>query len=448
MFEVSSRARRNPKVAIPVLIFVFLFCLVVDNGFKFITKAIGDDLALSPAQVSLQATIAGIIIGIGAVVYAALADTIPIRKLLTAGIGFIVLGSLIGFFGQSVWSLVLIGPLIQTVGLSAAETLYVIYVTKHIPKDEQKTYLGFSTACFQGSMLIGVLTGGYISANIHWTVMFLLPLVLILAAPFVLMQVPEEENVSVSHLDVPGLAIVSFMALAITLTFTPVFVPGWAWFLLAVAAAGGFWWHINRDPRALVRPEFFRNGRYVWALVTVLLVYSTQLGWIIMFPYMAADLHGIDIDTASLLIAPGYACAVLVGIFSGWIGKFLPNRSAIILALCMIAFALALPAVLSTVGVWVLVLSIVLFASGFALMYAPLVASAVFSIPPEKSGIALGFYNLTINIAIPAGIAYASGLMDSGRSYPAILWILFAVAVCGLVVYVVSDMFLRKKERV
>ena len=153
MFEVSSRARRNPKVAIPVLIFVFLFCLVVDNGFKFITKAIGDDLALSPAQVSLQATIAGIIIGIGAVVYAALADTIPIRKLLTAGIGFIVLGSLIGFFGQSVWSLVLIGRLIQTVGLSAAETLYVIYVTKHIPKDEQKTYLGFSTACFQGCLL-------------------------------------------------------------------------------------------------------------------------------------------------------------------------------------------------------------------------------------------------------------------------------------------------------
>lgn len=167
MFEVSTKARRNPKVAIPILIFVFLFCLVVDNGFKFITKAIGDDLSLTPSQVSLQATIAGIIIGIGAVVYAALADSIAIRKLLTIGIAFIVVGSLIGFFGQSIWALVLIGRLVQTIGLSAAETLYVIYVTKHIAKEEQKTYLGFSTACFQGSMLIGVLTGGYVSANIH-----------------------------------------------------------------------------------------------------------------------------------------------------------------------------------------------------------------------------------------------------------------------------------------
>lgn len=446
MFEVSTKARRNPKVAIPILIFVFLFCLVVDNGFKFITKAIGDDLSLTPSQVSLQATIAGIIIGIGAVVYAALADSIAIRKLLTIGIAFIVVGSLIGFFGQSIWALVLIGRLVQTIGLSAAETLYVIYVTKHIAKEEQKTYLGFSTACFQGSMLIGVLTGGYVSANIHWTVMFLLPLVLILAVPFVLRQVPEEENVSVSHLDSTGQGIVSFMALAITLTFTPVFIPGWAWFVLALVAAGAFWWHIGRDPQALVQREFFFNGRYVWALVTVLLVYSTQLGWIIMFPYMASDLHGLDIDTASALIAPGYACAVVVGVLSGWIGKFLPNRQAIILALVLIAAALALPAVLSTVGVWVLVVSIVMFASGFALMYAPLVASAVYSIPPEKSGIAIGFYNLTINIAIPAGIAYASGLMDSSLSYSGILWILFAVAVASLVVYVVSDAIMRRKE--
>ena len=38
--------------------------------------------------------------------------------------------------------------------------------------------------------------------------------------------------------------------------------------------------------------------------------------------------------------------------------------------------------------------------------------------------------------------------MDSGLAYTSILWILFSVAVCALVVYVVSDMFLRRKERV
>ncbi len=36
-------------------------------------------------------------------------------------------------------------------------------------------------------------------------------------------------------------------------------------------------------------------------------------------------------------------------------------------------------------------------ASGFALMYAPLVNTALQNIPAAKSGIAIGFYNLTIN---------------------------------------------------
>ena len=53
--------------------------------------------------------------------------------------------------------MVLTGRLIQTCGLAAAETLYVIYVTKHIPDEDQKTYLGFSTAAFQAGLLVGAL---------------------------------------------------------------------------------------------------------------------------------------------------------------------------------------------------------------------------------------------------------------------------------------------------
>ena len=45
-------------------------------------------------------------------------------------------------------------------------------------------------------------------------------------------------------------------------------------------------------------------------------------------------------------------------------------------------------------------------------MYAPLVNTALRNISAVKSGIAIGFYNLTINIAIPLGIAYTAKLQD------------------------------------
>ena len=90
----------DPKAAVPVILFTFVFCLVIDNGFKFMTKPIAEDLGLSLTTASLQATLAGIVIGIGAVVYAALADSISMRKLLVAGIAMIALGSAIGFAFQ------------------------------------------------------------------------------------------------------------------------------------------------------------------------------------------------------------------------------------------------------------------------------------------------------------------------------------------------------------
>lgn len=72
-----------------MLLFTFVFSLIVDNGFKTMTGPMADGLNIDPNVASLQASLAGIIIGIGAVVYAALADAISIRKLTLIGIGLV-----------------------------------------------------------------------------------------------------------------------------------------------------------------------------------------------------------------------------------------------------------------------------------------------------------------------------------------------------------------------
>ena len=90
--------------------------------------------------------------------------------------------------------------------------------------------------------------------------------------------------------------------------------------------------------------------------------------------------------------------------------------------------------------------SSLLFACGFALLYAPLVATAIGNIPAAKSGIAIGFYNLTINVAVPLGIAYSAKLVDldlgvpgflpqNSGSYPTVMLILAIIAVAGTALY-------------
>ena len=276
------------------------------------TKPIAEDLGLSLTTASLQATLAGIVIGIGAVVYAALADSISMRKLLVAGIAMIALGSAIGF-------------------------------------------------AFQGALLIGTLTSGIMATYVSWTAMFLVSLLLIAAVPVILKKVPDSASVR-SHLDVFGL------------------------FLIAV-----------------------------------------------------------------------------VGALSGKVGKVLSSRNTIIAALLLIAAALILPELFVVQSVAVIVISMLLFPSGFALIYAPLVATAVGDIPPEKSGVAIGFYNLVINIAVPVGIAYTAKLVDLGPTFlsglsPAangaeavvatVLWILAGIVLVGLAIWLVADGVLSRREAV
>ena len=434
----------HPKTAIPVLLALFVFSLIMDNGFKLMSPSIAASLGISENTVSLQATLPGILIGIGAVVYAALSDSISIRKLMIFAVIVMSIGSVIGFVLQGSFAGVLTGRIIQTCGLAAAETLYVIWVTKHFEGDEQKKYLGFSTAAFQLSLLLGAVGSGFIATYVGWTAFFLLNLVALLTIPFILKNVPPEDT-GQSHLDVFGLFLVAVIAAGIVL-FMQDF--NW-WFLLpAVVGIAVFGWHISTRPNALITKDFFANKRYTMMLVVVFVVYSVQLGYQFIFPFIIQGIYGWRLSDVALLLVPGYTAAVAVGALTGKIAQYLNSKQAITIAMVMIALALAIPAFFVGGWVGVFAISMILFGSGFALMYAPLLSTAIRDVPKTKGGIAIGFYNLTINMAVPIGIAYAAKLLsldlsltgfagesDKEASYGSVLLILAIIAVLALVLY-------------
>lgn len=441
---VPAAARKiDPKKAVPILLFMFVFSLVIDNGFKFMSMPIAADLNLPVTTVSLQATLAGVLIGIGAVVYAALADSVPIRRLIIFAILLMAAGSVIGFIFQSSFTMVLVGRMIQTAGLAAAETLYVIYVTKHFKGDAQKKYLGYSTAAFQLSLLIGTVGSGFIATYIGWQAFFLVALLALIAIPVVLKTVPVEATGG-SDLDVFGLFLVGVFATGVIL-----FMQNFNWWFLILVVAGlaVFVWHIRTHDNALITSAFFANKQYTMMLVVVFVIYSVQLGYQFMFPFMISDVYGYQLDEVSLLLIPGYIAAIIVGSATGKIAQHLTSKQAVTAALVVITVAMLVPALLVQSWVGIFVISMVLFGMGFALMYGPLVSTAIMNVPTEKSGIAIGFYNLTINIAVPIGIAYTAKLLDlkpnvlsgftSGNAgmYGTVLLILTVISAVALVLY-------------
>ncbi|KOO51567.1 MFS transporter [Viridibacillus arvi] len=398
----------NAKKAVPVILFFFLFALIIDNSFKLVSIDIAKDLGISATTVSWQATLAGLVIGIGAVVYASLADSINIRTLLSAGIIFIVVGSVVGYLFKDNFAMILFGRIIQTAGLASAETLYVIYVTKHLPKEEQKKFLGLSTASYAMSMLVGSLTGGFISTYLHWTTLFLIALLSIVILPFILKLLPKEESRKV-NVDVIGLFLIAAIATTVMLYISDF---NWLYLIGFAVALVLFLTYINKSSKALIDATFFKNQYFIRTLPIVFIIYSVQLGYIFVFPFILEEIYGLKLDMISLLLIPGYVASVIVGSLSGKIGKVLSSKQATMMALCGIAVALLIPGLFTEITVVIYVLSMIVFSGSFALMYAPLLDTCLSTIPKEKSGTAIGFYNLTINVSGSIGIAYTAAMLD------------------------------------
>ncbi|MCE5044188.1 MFS transporter [Staphylococcus chromogenes] len=441
------------KRAVPILLFLFVFSLVIDNSFKLISVAIADDLNISVTTVSWQATLAGLVIGIGAVVYASLSDAISIRTLFIYGVCLIIIGSIIGYVFQHQFAFVLAGRIIQTAGLAAAETLYVIYVAKYLSKEDQKTYLGLSTSSYSLSLVIGTLSGGFISTYLHWTNMFLIALIVVFTLPFLFKLLPKENSVNKAHLDFIGLVLIATIATTVMLFITNF---NWLYMVGALIAIAVFAFYIKNAKHPLVDKSFFQNKRYASFLFIVFVMYAVQLGYIFTFPFIMQQIYHFELDTTSLLLIPGYLVAVVTGALSGKIGNYLSSKQATITAITLIALSLILPAFTVGQHVSIFVISMIFFAGSFALMYAPLLNETIRTIDVNMTGVAIGFYNLIINVAVSVGIAIAAALIDyQALNFPGntaleshfgiILLVLGLMSIVGLVLFIVLNRWTKSE---
>ncbi|RIM18906.1 MFS transporter [Staphylococcus chromogenes] len=441
------------KRAVPILLFLFVFSLVIDNSFKLISVAIADDLNISVTTVSWQATLAGLVIGIGAVVYASLSDAISIRTLFIYGVCLIIIGSIIGYVFQHQFAFVLAGRIIQTAGLAAAETLYVIYVAKYLSKEDQKTYLGLSTSSYSLSLVIGTLSGGFISTYLHWTNMFLIALIVVFTLPFLFKLLPKENSVNKAHLDFIGLVLIATIGTTVMLFITNF---NWLYMVGALIAIAVFAFYIKNAKHPLVDKSFFQNKRYASFLFIVFVMYAIQLGYIFTFPFIMQQIYHFELDTTSLLLIPGYLVAVVTGALSGKIGNYLSSKQATITAITLIALSLILPAFTVGQHVSIFVISMIFFAGSFALMYAPLLNETIRTIDVNMTGVAIGFYNLIINVAVSVGIAIAAALIDyQALNFPGntaleshfgiILLILGLMSIVGLVLFIVLNRWTKSE---
>lgn len=219
---------------------------------------------------------------------------------------------------------------------------------------------------------------------------------------------PKEKSTK-SYVDVIGLFLIAAIATSVIL-----FISNFNWLYLIgfIIAMTLFLVYISKSPKALIDISFFKNKNFIRTLSVAFVIYTVQLGYIFTFPFILEGVYGLKLDVISLLLIPGYITAIIVGMLSGKIAKYLSSKQAISIALIGIAASLLIPGLFVGSTVVIFVISMMLFSGSFAFMYAPMLETCIRTIPKDKSGTAIGFYNLTLNVAASIGITYTAAMLD------------------------------------
>ncbi|MEH7180214.1 MFS transporter [Neobacillus vireti] len=446
--SIENKPVVNLSKTVPVVLLLMIFSLVIDNSFKIISPDLVKYFGVSASTVSWQVTLAGLVIGIGAVVYSSLSDSISVRNLLVVGIILICAGSLLGYIVSENYWLLVFSRIIQSAGLGATETLYLIFVAKYASAADQKKYLGFSTSSYQLATVIGILTGGFVTTYLQWQNLFLIPLLSLLLLPFILKLLPKEETKK-NHVDFIGLILIAAVSTSIMLYMS---YFNWGLFILFVASVCVFLFYISKKKNAFITIEFFKNKQFLSVLLVAFIIYSTYAAYALnTLSFLLTTVYDIKLDSVSLMFIPACLLAATVGAFSGKIGQYLSSKQCIYLAMSLITISILMGAIFVDSSITVFVISLILFSCSFALLYAPLIDTSIKKVSVEKSGTALGFYNLCINIAMSAGFTYSAFLIDkkdlqfgflsfttdnaTALNYSSIILIIGAIALASIILF-------------
>ena len=407
MSEVNNK---NIKRLMPCLLILFILANLMVQAFVTVSPAIAQDFDISASMVSMIVTMSTIVLGVCSVIYGALSDYIPVRKLLIFGIGMFILGTLIGLVFQKLFVMIVIARVVQTIGQAAMSSLYLVITSRYLDGNEKVRYFAYFTASFQVAQALGVLAGGIIATYIRWEMLFAISLISILFAPAVIRYAPVEETMRENKkIDFIGLLLFSALIIVMTLLLNKLSLT---LLLVEFVILVIFLMYIAKNETAFITPRFFsENKKYTRAIFTVFAVYLCQFVFAFLYTFIANEMYENSLDLVSYILLPGYIMAAIVGSVGDKIVQKLGKYKTVVIGITMIVTGLLMTAIFMDQGELMLSFSAILFFVGYNTLYSPMLDSVIGTLPENELGRGIGLNDLTINISSSIGVAIGGRLM-------------------------------------
>ncbi|WP_332697067.1 MFS transporter [Halalkalibacter lacteus] len=368
--------------------------------FNFVLPEISKAFDLTTAQVSWVTSSYALIYGIGTVIYGKLADRYKLKNLLTFGLLFFAVGSLVGLASQTFW-MVLVGRCLQAVGAAAIPATAMLIPLRYFPPEKRGLAMGTAFVGLALGSALGPVISALIVSVAHWRWLFCIPLLTLITLPFYRKNLGDEQG-DPGKLDWVG---GGFLATTVTLLLLGVTSGTW-WFAIGgLLALALFIARIRSVSEPFVQPGLFTNKSYTLSITIAFLISGIGFSLYFLSPLLLADVHQLPPSWISFAMVPAAVASAILGRKGGQLADLKGNSYLFFVASGSLLTCFVL---LSTfIGISPVFIAIFLIFGnvGQSFMMIAMSNSVSMALPKEQAGVGMGLLSM---------LNFISGGMASG----------------------------------
>lgn len=343
----------------------------------------------------------------------ALGDRFGARRVFLSGFMVFTLASAACGLTSSLPMLV-IARLVQGLGAALLVPNSLAMLQQAFPNREQRSRAVGWWGAFGGiSLAAGPVLGGLLVTHVGWRSIFLINLPIgLIGICLTLRYVVPHGGSHGRSLDWSGQATVILALAALTTALTEAGPLGWehglvrGGLLLAVIAALSFVWIENRSLSPMLPLALFKIPTFAVASVAGVVVNFAYYGLIFVFSLFFQVQQHLSPQLAGLAFLPMTVVLMAVNVLAGRLITRMGARFLMILGLVLAALGYLFLMSVSIEGpYWLLVVPMLIAASGIALMVPTMTNATLSSVDASRAGIASGVLNSARQVGGMLGVA-------------------------------------------
>lgn len=386
---------------------------IVNVSLPTLVHAFETDFALVQWVVlSYLLTVTTLMLGVGR-----LADIYGKKRIYTAGFIVFTLGSVLCGFSPTIQALIGF-RVVQAVGASMTMALGMAIVTEAFPGHERGRALGITGTVVSVGIAIGPTLGGFIIQNISWHWIFFVNFPIgVIGTWMVIRYVPDFKPAGGQSFDYWGALTlcITLLSLLIGLTMGQRLgfdaLPVVALLVNALIFLVIFVQLELRVDEPMLDLRLFRNSLFSVSLTTGFIVFVCLSGSILLIPFYAENVLGLNPQQTGLLMAVVPVALGIVAPISGALSDRYGSRPITVAGLAILTLGFFLVSGLDAdTSIAEYIWRFLPIGVGMGMFQSPNNSAIMGAAPRSRLGIASGMLSVTRTLGQTAGIATLGAL--------------------------------------